>query len=1035
MVISIVIVLSGLVTMATLPVALYPDISPPTVTVTAVYPGASAQILSDTVAQPIEEQVNGVEDMLYMSSVCANDGSYKLTVTFEVGTDLDMAVVLVQNRVTIATPKLPSEVTRQGVTTLKQSTDFVLFASLYSPDSSIKKLDLDNYASINIRDVLSRVNGVGAVNILGGQDYGMRIWIDPNKLRSRDMTVEDVINAIQAQNVQVAAGVIGEEPAPPGNEFQYNVSVLGRLSDPEQFEAIILKTGSDGQITYVRDVARVELGAQSYTNYSLLNGKPATIIAVYQLPGANALQVATECEDQINRLAENFPAGMACQITYNASWFVNASIDEIRNTLFIAVILVVLTVYVFLQDWRAALIPAITIPVSLIGTFALMAMLGFSINTLSMFGLVLAIGVVVDDAIVIVENCSRKLDESKTGSAKQAAIDAMKEVTGPVIATTLVLLAVFIPTGFLGGITGRLYRQFALTIAASTCISSVNALTLSPALCALLLKPTDPNKKKAVFFRIFDFGFEKTRSAYTVMISKFVRRSLIMGVLFLAFVVLAVGGYIVMPTGFMPTEDQGYLIINAQLPDSASLERTSKVVDKADAICSSIPAVANTVSIGGYSMLDGTVASNYASFVVVLKPWDERTTRQEQIAGVLREMVQKFSQVQEAKIIAFVPPAIPGLGVTGGFQLQLEDLGSLGSNALQDYAGEIIAQANQRPATTSVYTTFRANVPQLFVDVDRTKAMTMGVPLDTVFDSMQAYLGSLYVNDFNKFGRVYQVQIQAEGQFRCQPDDIASLEVRNSQGQMLPLGTMIEIDETFGPQVISRYNMYPTAAITGQPGEGYSSGQAMNTMVELAKQILPKTMGYEWTGMSYQEIKAGNQAPYIFALAAVFVYLFLAAQYESFRIPIAVMLSIPFALLGAAGATLLRGLDNNVYTQIGVVLLIGMASKNAILIVEFAKVKHEEGQNRFDAASEAANLRFRAILMTAFSALLGWFPLVIASGAGAASRHALGTAVFGGMLTAIVIGVAFIPSLYVMVQSVADWQEERKKKKALNKNM
>ncbi len=1026
MVVSIVIVIAGLVTMFTLPVSLYPDIAPPTVTVTTSYPGASSQVLADTVAQPIEEQVNGVDHMLYMSSVCANDGSYKLTVTFEVGTNLDIASVLVQNRVSIALPRLPHEVQRQGVVTLKQSTDFVVFISLYSPDKSISKIDLDNYATINLVDPLTRIKGVGSVALLGGNPYGMRVWVDPNKVQSLGMTIDDVVDAIRAQNVQVAAGVIGQPPVPKGQDFQYNISVLGRLSDPQQFADIIIKTGNDGQVTRVKDVGTVDLGAQNYNTYSELNSSPASVVAVYQLPGANALDVARDSRALIEDMSKKFPENMEYQITYDASWFVNASIDEIKKTLFIAVLLVIATVFVFLQDWRASFITAITIPVSLIGTFALMGMLGFSINTLTMFGLVLAIGIVVDDAIIIVENCTRNLAD-RGGSPREAAIAAMKEVTGPIVATTLVLMAVFVPTGFMSGITGQMYRQFALTIAASTLISAINALTLSPALCALLLRVPDPNKKKNLFFRGFNFGLEKTHNVYIGIVSKTLRRGVMLAVLMGACFLITGWCFKTTPTGFIPMEDQGYLIVNIQLPDATSLERTRKVVDKVTEIAREMPATENIISIGGYSMLDGTCTSNYGAVYIMLKPWDQRTKPKDQIKALIKHINEKAQEIQSAQIVVFSPPAIPGLGITDGFQFQLEDRGSLGSQMLQEYAEDMIGAANSKPAMSNVYTTFRANVPEIYVDIDRTKAMTLGVEMDDIFDTMQAYMGSLYVNDFNKFGQVYQVLIQAQGKFRNKNSDIGALAVRNRDNQTLILDTMIKLEERFAPQVITRYNLYPTATITGGSAPGYSSGQAIKLMEQISNEQLPDSMGYEWSGISYQQIKAGNQAPYIFALGGLFVYLFLSAQYESFRIPLAVMLSLPFALLGAIVGTMMRGLDNNIYTQIGIVLLIGMASKIAILIVEFAKTRHDEhGEDRFEAAKTAASLRFRAILMTAFAGLLGWSPLLIATGAGAASRRALGTAIFSGMVAATVIGLIFIPGLYVIVQFFGDWFAARK---------
>ena len=1018
-VVAIVIVIAGLVTLTQLPVALYPEISPPTVVVSATYVGANAQTVVDTVTTPLEQQINGVEGMIYMSSQTASDGSSTITVTFEIGVDLDMATVLVQNRVNTAMATLPEEVKRTGVTTQKKSTNFVQMIELHSPDGKFDELFLSNYAALNVQDVLARVPGVGSVSILGGSMYGMRIWLNPERLTALSLTTTDVVNAIKEQNVQVAAGMIGQPPVPKGQSFQLTCRVPGRLSDPEEFRNIILKTGKDGQITRIRDVARVELGGQDYSAYSQLNGKPACTIMIYQLPGANALAVAEGCKASMEELSKQFPAGLAYAIAFDASWFVNASMNEVVTTLFIAVLLVILTVFFFLQDWRASLIPAVTIPVSLIGAFIVMSGLGFSVNTLTMFGLVLAIGIVVDDAIVVVENVTRHIDESGM-TPRDAAIKAMTEVTGPVIATTLVLLAVFVPTAFMEGITGQLYRQFALTIATAVCFSSLNALTLSPALCALLMRPT--RQKRNFVFRLFEDLLTGTRRAYGFVVARTVRMAFIMFVLFAGFSVLAYIGFVELPTGFLPEEDQGYFMVNVQLPDAASLERTGAVLKRCTKMIAETPGVENTVGICGYSLLEGAVSSNCGAFVVILKRWDERTTPELQIGSILNRLRRKFSVIQEGVVFPFVTPAIPGLGRTGGFSMEVQDRADLGLHVLQEVAGQLILDANQQPDVVGAYTGFRANVPQLKINVNREKVKTMGVRLADVFDTLQAYLGSAYVNDFTRFGRTYRVMVQAEGQYRARPEQIRRLEVRNEQGDMVPLGTVCDIEETLGPQIISRYNLYPSASVTGNSASGYSSGDAVETMESLAARSFPAGVGYEWSGMTYQEIKAGAQAPFIFGLAVLMVYLFLAAQYESWTLPISVILSVPFAILGGAAALWMRGMDNNVYTQIGVVMLIGLSTKSAILIVEFAKVRRDEGMTRHDAAIEAAKLRFRAILMTAFSDILGWLPLVIATGAGAQSRRALGTAVFGGMIGATLIGVIFVPVLYVIVQSFVDWR-------------
>ncbi len=1015
-VVSIIITLGGFITMISLPIAQYPNIEPPTVTVSATYPGANAKVVAETVAAPIEQQVNGVEGMIYMSSNSADDGSYNLTVTFETGTNLDMAQVLVQNRVAIAEPQLPEDVKRIGVTTKKKSPNFALAINLISPDGRYDDIYLSNYATLRLRDELSRVPGAGDVQVMGAGDYSMRIWLDPEKLLARGITTEDVANAIREQNVQVAAGVIGQPPAPKGQSFQYTVNVLGRLEDVEQFKNIIIKTDSGGRLTRVKDVARVELGAQTYNIKSELNHKPSALIFIYQLPGANLLDLSQRARVVMDRLKKSFPEGIDYVVTYDASWVVQASINEIVVTLLIAAILVILTVFIFLQDWRATLIPSLTIPVSLVGTFAVMSVLGFSINTLTLFGLVLAIGIVVDDAIVVVENVARNIDESGL-PAKEATIKAMEEVTGPVIATTLVLLAVFVPTAFMGGITGILYKQFALTIATATVFSSINALTLSPALCGLVMRPTPEHRNP--LFRGFNRVMDGSTKGYLAVVGRAVRHRFLALLVFVGIGALAFWGGSVIPSGFVPPEDQGYLMANIQLPDGASLQRTEAVMTKIDEIIANTPGVANNISVTGYSILDSVASSNMGFNVVVLKHWDKRVDDPKQsMNAILAHLRREFGKVQEAVVVAFPTPALPGLGVTGGFDFMLQDRAGVGLVQLEKMANELVADGNAQQGLTGLYTGFRASVPQIFVNVDRTKVKTLGLSLSSVFNTMQAYLGSSYVNDFNKFGRTYQVKIQADARFRSQPQDIQMLEVRNKQGKMVPLGTLVSVEESFGPQILTRYNMYPAASIKGNAAPGYSSGQAMDLMARMAESKLPNTMGYEWTGMSYQEMVASGEAGLIFILAVIFVYLVLAAQYESWKIPVPVILSVPLALSGAFAALLLRGLDNNVYTQIGLVLLVGLATKNAILIVEFAKEKYEEGLSAEDAAIEASRLRFRPILMTAFSFILGVIPLLVATGAGAGSRQALGTAVFGGMMAATVLGVVFVPPLFAIFQKL-----------------
>lgn len=1013
-VLSIVIVLGGLLTLVGLPISQYPNIEPPTVTVTANYPGASATVVADTVAQPIEEQVNGVEGMIYMSSNSASDGSYTLTVTFETGTDQDMAQVLVQNRVGIATPKLPEDVRRLGVTTKKKSTNFAMCINLLDTKGLYDDIFLSNYATISIKDELARVYGVGDVQVYGAGDYSMRLWLDPQKLKTYSLTTDDVASAIQEQNVQVAAGVIGQRPAPKGQNFQLTVNVLGRLADVSQFEQIILKTGSDGRIVRVKDVARVELGAQTYTISSQMNQKPTATIMVYQLPGANLLQISDNCREVLKGLSSNFPQGLEVVVTYDASDVVRASIKEIVETLVIAAILVILTVFVFLQDIRATLIPAITIPVSLIGTFAVMGILGFSINTLTLFGLVLAIGIVVDDAIVVVENCARNIDEHGL-SSKEAAIKSMEEISGAVIATTLVLLAVFIPTAFMGGMTGILYKQFALTIATATFFSSINALTMSPALCALLLRPTPEHRNW--FWRGFNTFLSWSTNRYEGIVGLVVRK---LGISMIVYVILAVVAFYTMAhtaTGFVPVEDQGYAVGTIQLPDGASLQRTQEVVDHVNQIIASTPGVAYNISLTGLSLLDSTANSNTGASIIAYKSWDDRAGKPgESQRDMLMRINYGMMQIQAATAMAFPTPALPGLGLAGGFEYQLQDRGASGSQSLQNMAYELIQDGNGQAGLTGMYTSFRADVPQLFVNVDRIKVKSLGISLSSVFDTLQAYLGSSYVNDFNKFGRTFQVNMQAEARFRAHAQDISSLQVRNASGDMVPIGTLATIQGTIGPQVLPRFNLYPAATIRGNAAPGYSSGQAIELLKNMSAQKLPSSMGYAWSGITYQEVVAGGSGAVVFVVAVIFVFLVLAAQYESWKLPVPVILAVPLALLGAFAAVQIRSLDNNVYTQIGLVLLVGLATKNAILIVEFARDLHNEGKSIVDAAMEASKLRFRPILMTAFSFILGVLPLVVASGAGAGARIALGTAVFGGMLAATLLGVVFVPGLFVLFE-------------------
>jgi len=1022
-VISIVIVIAGLVTLTSLPIAQYPELAPPTVQVSASYPGANAQVIADTVAAPIEQQVNGVEGMIYMSSTSTNSGVYNLTVSFETGTDPDMAAVLVQNRVAIATPSLPEEVKKTGVTTKKRSNSIVLMITLTSPNHTYDRYYLSNYITLRLKDEISRINGVGDVMAFGAGDYSMRIWLDPDKLMSRSLTTTDVINALSEQNVQVAAGQIGAPPAPKDQSFQYTINTLGRLSDPEQFKNIIVKQTDQGRITRLKDIARVEMQSNEYGYDTRLNGQENAIMMIYQLPGANAINLAKKIRAKMEELKTSFPPDLEYQIPFDTTIFVEEAIAEVEETLWIAIALVLIVIFVFLQDWRATLVPLVTIPVSLIGTFAVMGMIGFSINMITLFGIVLAIGIVVDDAIVVVENTMRNIDEHGM-NAKEGALAAMEEVSGPIVATTLVLLAVFIPTAFLGGITGQLYRQFALTIAASTFFSAINALTMSPALCAIVLRPT-PAKKMA-FFRWFDHWFDKSRNAYQAIVKSIVRRSLIMMLVFGGISIAAWIGFTSLPTGFIPTEDQGYAMYAVQLPDAASLQRTEAVVKKLNESLTKMEGVKDVTSVSGYSLLDGAGMSNGAALWVVFDDFSTRIPKGHDLQNMLVQMTGAAAGIQEAIIQPFPPPPIQGIGNTGGFQLQLEDMGNVGLSAMQEVAGDLSVEASQQPAISNAYSTFRANVPQLFADIDRTKAKTMNIQLSEIFGTMQAFLGSAYVNDFNKFNRTFQVKIQAEADARAQVENIGRLQVRSVDGKMIPLGTLLSVKEMSGPQLIARYNMYPTAMMTGSNASGFSTGQAMEAMQTVVSRILPNGMGSEWTGMSFQEQHAGNPGP-IFALCVLLVYLVLCAQYESWSTSLGVILAVPLALLGTVMALMIRHMDNNVYTQIGIVLLIALACKNAILIIEFAvDARRKKGLSIFDAALDAAHLRFRPILMTSFAFILGVFPLVIASGAGGASRQALGTAVFGGMIAATFLAVLFVPLFFAVIQTLTEKLSHRK---------
>ncbi|MCE9556046.1 MAG: multidrug efflux RND transporter permease subunit [Planctomycetes bacterium] len=1017
-VIAIVTMLVGAIALWRLPVERYPDITPPTVRITATYPGANAKVVADTVAVPVEQQVNGVENMLYMSSTCSSDGTYNLTVTFEIGTDLNDAQVLVQNRVSVAMPLLPEEVRRQGVIVKKQSSNIILVVGLTSTDKRHDALYLANYANLFLRDELSRVKGVGDVTTFGGSNYSMRIWLDPERLKARQLTTQDVIAAISEQNIQVAAGQIGQQPSPDNQNFQLIITAMGQLNEAKQFEKIVVKTGSDGRLTYLKDVARVELGAQMYDQFSERSGQQTASLGIFQLPGANAMDVAKGVRETIDRLSTKFEPGMKADFPLDISEFIGASIHEVYKTLIEAGILVLVVILLFLQDWRAVLVPATTVPVTIIGAFTALYMLGFSVNMLTLFGLVLAIGIVVDDAIVIVEAAAHNVEQKMTPRA--ATIRAMEQVLGPIIGITLVLLAVFGPSAFLGGITGQLYRQFALTIAATALISAVNAITLKPAQCAVWLRPQ--KAKKNWFFRGFNYVYDRCSQAYVAVLRQVLRFRWAMMALFVGLITLTAWWYNSVPTGFLPVEDQGYIVMLVQLPDAASLQRTHAVIEDIDEILKETPGVQTWFSIGGISFADNSAASNMATLFVRFKDWGDRKKTEEKIFGILMHINGKVAAMKDAFVVAFPPPAINGLGVRAGFQMQLEEKGE-GSDALQLAVQELMAAGNTQSAVKGTLNSqYRSGVPQVFIDVDREKVKALDVPLSAVFNTLQANLGSAYVNDFVYLGRIFQVRVQADQKFRLARKDIERLEVRNRKGAMVPLGALVNVQESFGPQVISRYNLYQSAAIMGEPAPGFSSGEALRVMEQVAKAQLPQTMGYEWTGMAYQEKRVGGEAVVIFAFAVLLVYLVLAAQYESWILPLAVILVVPLGMLGAIALVSWRGMDNNVYTQIGIVLIIALASKNAILIVEYARDLRMEGRTILDAAIEASRLRFRPILMTSFAFILGVLPLVFADGAGAAGQQALGTAVCGGMLTSTFLAVFFVPVFYVVLQGLREWR-------------
>jgi len=1091
-VLSIIVTLAGVLALKSLPVAQYPEITPPTVEVSAFYPGANAQVVADTVAAPIEQQVNGVENMLYMSSQCTNDGTYSLTVTFQNGVDLNMAQVLVQNRVSLAQPILPDLVRRRGVTVKKKSPSVLMIVNLYSPDNSRDNLYLSNYATIQLKDELARLNGVGDITYLGQRDYSMRLWLDPERMASRSLTASDVITAIQQQNTQVAAGQLGQPPIDAGQSFQITMSTMGRLTDVEQFSEMILKTDAQGRIVRLVDVAEIELGAQAYDQTCTLNGRPSVALSVYQLPGSNALEVASRVRKRMEELKGRFPDGVDYDIVYDTTPFIDQSISEVFKTLRDAVILVAVVVLLFLQNWRSAIIPLIAVPVAIIGTFAVMAMLGFSLNNLTLFGLVLAIGIVVDDAIVVVEAVEHHIEHGM--EPRMATLQAMSEVSGPVIAIGLVLSAVFVPCAFITGITGQFFRQFALTIAVSTIISTFNSLTLSPAMTALLLRPRDKgtapplpqlafplaggwlgwefltpwielalepivhgqpnllqgapewtasaiaaligalaglilsrplNRLLSILFQTFNAGFNRVTAGYTRSVGGLLRVSPAVIVLYAGLLVLTWYGFDRAPKGFIPAQDKGYLLVNVQLPDSASVQRTSQVMSRIEEIAHGTPGVKHTVAVAGQSLLLNANAPNFGAMYVMLNEFPLRTAHDltaDAIAARLERELQH--EIQEGLINVFGAPPLDGLGTAGGFKIIVEDRGDTGIKSLQGVSDGIVAAGKKSRDLQGLFTSFRANTPWLFLNINRTQAKSMGVSLTELFNVLQVNLGSLYVNDFNRFGRTWQVNVQAASDYRRQIEDLRQLRIRSETGKMVPLGSLANVEDRSGPVLVMRYNMYPSAGINVSPAPGISSGQAIEETEKLTRQGLVRSMRYEWTELALLQLQTGNTAMLVFLLAVVLVFLVLAAQYESWSLPLAVILVVPMCLLCSIAGVLFAHLDVNVFTQVGFVVLVGLACKNAILIVEFAKARSDAGIDLTQATLEACQLRLRPIVMTSFAFILGVVPLVIGEGAGAEMRRTLGTAVFAGMLGVTLFGIFLTPVFFYVVRRVTGGRSE-----------
>ncbi|WP_336973112.1 efflux RND transporter permease subunit [Alcaligenes sp. PF14] len=1033
-VLSLLMLIAGAMAFWQLPLSEYPAVTPPTVQVTAKYPGANPEVIADTVAAPLEQAINGVENMLYMNSQMATDGQMVLTIAFKQGTDADMAQIQVQNRVSRALPRLPEEVQRIGVVTQKTSPDVLMVVHLVSPEKRYDSLYLSNFAIRQVRDELARLPGVGDVLVWGAGEYSMRIWLDPSSVATRGLTASDIVAALREQNVQVAAGSVGQQPN-TDSAFQVTVNTVGRLSTEEQFGEIVVKTGEDGQVTRLRDVARVSLGADGYTLRSLLNGESAPALQIIQSPGANAIDVSNAVRAKMQELQGGFPQDIEYRIAYDPTVFVRASLQSVAITLLEAVLLVVIVVVLFLQTWRASIIPLVAVPVSLVGTFALMHIFGFSLNTLSLFGLVLSIGIVVDDAIVVVENVERHMALGE--SPKQAAFKAMDEVTGPIIAITSVLAAVFIPSAFLSGLQGEFYRQFALTIVISTILSAINSLTLSPALAAILLKPhhskTRPDWLTRLidtlfggFFRLFNRFFDRAAGSYVGTVRRAVRGSAIVLVLYVGFVGLTWLGFHQVPNGFVPAQDKYFLVGIAQLPSGASLDRTETVVKQMSNIALSEPGVESVVAFPGLSVNGPVNVPNSALMFAMLKPFDERQDPSLSANAIAGKLMGKFSQIPDGFLGIFPPPPVPGLGAMGGFKLQIEDRDGLGFEALVQAQGQIMAKAMQAPELANMLASFQTNAPQLDVEINRVKAKTLGVSMTDVFETLQINLGSLYVNDFNRFGRTYRVMAQADAPFRAQAQDIGLLKVRSNKGDMIPLNAFITLTEGSGPDRVIRYNGFPSADISGGPAPGYSSGQATDAIEKILRETLPEGMVYEWTDLVYQEKQAGNSALYIFPLAVLLAFLILAAQYNSWSLPFAVLLIAPMALLSAIGGVWLSGGDNNIFTQIGFVVLVGLAAKNAILIVEFARTQEEAGADPLTAVLEAARLRLRPILMTSLAFIAGVVPLMLASGAGAEMRHAMGVAVFAGMLGVTLFGLLLTPVFYVLVRKLALRRQQRR---------